>query len=524
MTLRHVSLYLVAPAILAFGLLLFGVQSADAATYYFVGTGDTWGTNASWHSSDKACDDSGDGSVPGASDTAIFGGSCDTSVTIDNSANVMDLTLDTGYTGTVTSGTGLDVDGTLTIESGATFDLNGATATVSGDIVNSGTFTHSNGTITFDGTGQAFEGDITLYNFNKSVSSADTFYINAGDTVTVTNALTLNGASGNILSVESSTGGTTATLDASAATKTVSFLSVKDIVSAGGNITCSTGCINRGDNASWLFSDEGTTGSGIESVVPIADVASPGSGDAFDGGSAVAITYTASEDDLDSVTLYYSLDGGSSFELIAADLENTGSYTWTAPNTTTLKAVIKLVLFNADGAELLEDEGDRFRINMMEAGPQGMEDGQEEMEQEAEEDFESITLLRADGATATLRAGGLFRGESLSGVYMVNADGSRSVFPNEATFLSHGYSFDDVVMVRDDQLASLDLGSRVTMAEGELVKVQSDNRVFQVNANGVLRHVPDEDTAIALYGDDWARLVSDINVVFWNDYTIGLSL
>lgn len=528
MTLRKLTLYLVAPAILAFGLLLFGVQSADAATVYYVGSADSFTTGTNWHSSDASCGTSGDfGGTPDSDDEIIFGGSCDTSVTIPSSTNVQDVTLDTGYSGTVTAGASLDIDGHLTIESGATFDLNGESITISGDIVNNGTFTHNNGTVTFDGTGQAFEGSVALYNFTKSVSAVDTLYVTAGDTVTVTNALVLNGSNGNILSVQSSTSGTAATIDASAATKTVSFLSVKDITSANGNILCDTGCINRGNNAFWLFNDDGSTSSndnsGLDSVVPLAEVTSPRSGDAFDGGADVTIEYTASEDDLDSIALYYSLDGGMTYELIASGLENTGSYMWEAPNTTTLKAVVKLALLNADGDEILSDDSPRFRLNMVDDISEEME---EEMDQDMneEEDFESIHLIGADGGTEILMAGGLFRGETLSGVYMVNADGSRSVFPNEATFLSYGYSFNAVVTVRDDQLASLALGARVTMAEGSLVKIQSDNRVFEVSADGVLRHVPDEDTAIARYGEDWAGMVTDINVVFWGDYTIGSSL
>ena len=193
------------------------------------------------------------------------------------------------------------------------------------------------------------------------------------------------------------------------------------------------------------------------------------------------------------------------------------------PNVETLKAVLKLSVYDANGVLLLGDETNRFAIHEV-AVDDAQEEEEMDQEEEMEEAFDGVDVVRTDGQTVRLEAGGLFRGETLSGVYLVNADGTRSVFPTAHVFESYGYSFDDVVMVKDDQLSALDSGPRVTVASGELVKIQSDNRVFQVGEGGMLHHVPDEDTALSLFGADWASMITDINVVFWGDYTIGSSL
>ncbi len=103
----------------------------------------------------------------------------------------------------------------------------------------------------------------------------------------------------------------------------------------------------------------------------------------------------------------------------------------------------------------------------------------------------------------------------------MNEDGTRHVFPNEATFFSWGYSFNNVVVVGDDQLRLLTLGARVTIKPGSyLVKIQSDPKVYEVGAGATLTHVPDEATAAARFGPNWATLVRDIPVVFFGDYRI----
>jgi len=65
------------------------------------------------------------------------------------------------------------------------------------------------------------------------------------------------------------------------------------------------------------------------------------------------------------------------------------------------------------------------------------------------------------------------------------------------------------------------LGARVRMKAGSLIKLQYDPKVYEVDADGVIHHVPDEAMAIYVYGVNWATKVVDVSDVFWGDYTVG---
>ena len=424
------------------------------------------------------------------------------------------LTIIPGNTFTLPATT--DVNGAVSIGSGAGIATGGNDMTVAGNWSNSGTFTHGSAQVTFDGSSdQRLSGDTTFYDIVAAASSARTLEIASGDTMTVANSLSLNGASGSLLSVEATTGGSAATIAASGATESTSFLSLKDITLTGQVILCDPGCINRGGNPGWIIPAEATDLPSLSSV----QVMSPNGGERWTVGGAYEITWDLRHDDVETVSVSLSDDGGNTWELLAEDLENSGSYSFTMPDMPSLKAKVQVAGFDADGVARLYDLSDRtFTIEVAE------EEGETEEGSEEVLSFSDVTLVDVNGNDVVLTPGGLFRGETLSGVCYVNADGTRSVFPNATVFDSHGFSFDDVVMVRDDQLQRLDLGRRMTMAPGRLVKIQSDNRVFEVGPDGLLHHVPSEAVAIERYGETWNQQITDIDVTFWSDYPVGVSL
>ncbi|WKZ29377.1 MAG: Ig-like domain-containing protein [Patescibacteria group bacterium] len=101
--------------------------------------------------------------------------------------------------------------------------------------------------------------------------------------------------------------------------------------------------------------------------------------------------------------------------------------------------------------------------------------------------------------------------------------GKRYAFPNLDTYRSwYGDDFSKVLRVPDTQLGTIMLGGNVTMKAGVyMIKIQSDPKTYAVEANGVLRWIPTEDRARALYGAAWATRVRDIDVSLFTDYTIG---
>lgn len=451
------------------------------------------------------------------------------SLTLDDDSNSTDLTLNAN----------LDVNGSITISgnytlAASTYDINVGVDWTD----NTGNFDDGSGTVVFDGTGdQTISGTNTFYDLTKQ-NAGGTFTLPSGVTTTVANDLNISGTTNNINFFSSSA--TSAATIAYSGTGTVSFLNVRGITNTGTVLSCLTSCQDFSSNSGWVFAEAAQQGSG--STLAFLTVLDPRSGDELAGGSSVEVSYTAVHNDLDSIAVYFSQDGGENYTLLADGLENTGSYMMTVPNETTLKGKVMVAAYDEEGAELFTSASGIFKVAESDGLAEDLseDDVIELLDELVEElldtlgdsfdgltqllDTGAVTMLDTDGVLRDLSAGSLFRGESLPGVYLINADGSRSVFPNEATFLSHGYSFDDVVMVQDDQLQALPLGDRVRMAQGSLIKVQSDARVFQVGADGEINHVPDEETALSLFGADWNQMITDVNVVFWGDYTVGDSL
>lgn len=122
---------------------------------------------------------------------------------------------------------------------------------------------------------------------------------------------------------------------------------------------------------------------------------------------------------------------------------------------------------------------------------------------------------------AAAQAGDLIKMDGLSSVYYLAADGKRYVFPNEATYFSWYGDFSGVVVIPQSELESYSLGANVTIRPGtKLIKITTDPKVYAVEPNGNLVHVPDEATAITLYGADWAGRVVDIADAFFTNYNV----
>lgn len=120
----------------------------------------------------------------------------------------------------------------------------------------------ASGTMVLNGTGQSITGGATFYNLSKTVSAADTLTFGAGDTLHVTNNLTLNGVSGGNLSLRSSSTGTHWRLNP-VGTRTLAYLDVKDSENlAGSVIDCLTSCSDSGNNSFWHFTVAAETTSG----------------------------------------------------------------------------------------------------------------------------------------------------------------------------------------------------------------------------------------------------------------------
>ena len=159
-------------------------------------------------------------------------------------------------TGSYTLPTNLTVANDFTLNS-STLTAPSGTLTVGGDFANtSGTFSHNNGTLALNGTNQTISGSTTFNNFTKTTSSADTLTFTASSTQTIAGALTLQGTSGNLLTLVSTSTGTRWNIVNAGDAESVSYVDVQDSNNTGPTISA-TDSVNSGNNIGWLFSVAG---------------------------------------------------------------------------------------------------------------------------------------------------------------------------------------------------------------------------------------------------------------------------
>lgn len=133
-----------------------------------------------------------------------------------------------------------------------------------------------------------------------------------------------------------------------------------------------------------------------------------------------------------------------------------------------------------------------------------------------------VTHAATPTTPASLSPGDVIKG-SESTVYYLGTNGRRYMFPNEKTFLSWYPNFSNVKHVNDARLASIPFGhTAVTYRPGkQLVKLPRDPKVYAVDRGAILRPIPDEATAAAIFGADWNKNVDDLPEIWFANYRIG---
>jgi hypothetical protein len=148
----------------------------------------------------------------------------------------------------------IDYDPDITLATGETIVIGDYNFNVGGNWSNSGSFTQGTSTVIFNGAGQSISGTTTFYGLNKTVTSADTLTFEHSQTQTVSNSLTLKGASGNLLSIRSSSNGTQALLTLDSGSQDLEYLDVKDNDASGGDtLAAGSTSTNSGNNDNWTF-------------------------------------------------------------------------------------------------------------------------------------------------------------------------------------------------------------------------------------------------------------------------------
>jgi hypothetical protein len=279
-------------------------------------------------------------------------------------------------------------------------------------------------------------------------------------------------------------------------------------------------------------------GSGA-STPPSIRLYAPNGGEKIVGGAAYRVFWTYTGSQGRSVALSLSLNDGN-FEPIATSLDlASGYYNLTMPTPANDSAAKLRAQLLGDGRTVLafDDSDASFTIDvedqvapplppptpdaegMPEAyDPHATIDGDKTLQETAAPlgafcQEKKLIKLADDGNPAT---------QHDSAVYYCGRDGKRYGFPNAKIYATWYEDFSSVRVITAEEMAALPLGGNVTYRPGSrLVKIQSDPKTYAVGRDGLLRHVPDEATAIALFGASWSKLVDDIDVAFFLNYRIG---
>jgi len=309
------------------------------------------------------------------------------------------------------------------------------------------------------------------------------------------------------------------------------------IVDAGAGLTLQTTGPDDGD---WTFTTASSgssntgTGSGSTSTTPTVTLTAPADGADLTGGDVQAITWTTSGSGLDTVGLYYSTDNGATYNQIAYNISKSlGTYDWTLPNIDSEQVLVKIMVYDSGKAVLDTDVSEAMTISAI---------SEELIDEEEITPVEEFTTTDEEGRTvadnsgevgpspvtgldeeiSTVLAGWFVRSYSFDTIYYVDEYSIRYPFWDTNSFFSYADSFDEVVWVTDATLPTMDLGGPMLPAFGSvLVKIQSDPKVYAIDSGNVLRWVPSEDTAIALYGADWADYVIDLEPTTMARFTTG---
>src|SRR3989339_2003183 len=147
----------------------------------------------------------------------------------------------------------------------------------------------------------------------------------------------------------------------------------------------------------------------------------------------------------------------------------------------------------------------------------------------AESSSDSDTGEDADTAPTetpiSLSVGDRIKSSLSTSVYFYGSDNKRHLFPNEKTYKSWYTDWTGVKIVPVSQLQGISLGHNVTIRPGTvLLKIETDPKVYAVEPTGLLRWVPTEARALALYGSNWNTQIIDVPHIYWVDYTFGADI
>ncbi len=148
-----------------------------------------------------------------------------------------------------------------------------------------------------------------------------------------------------------------------------------------------------------------------------------------------------------------------------------------------------------------------------------------DMIEESNENNNTLTKSYTPTSATSWTTGQWIKTSDSSTVYFLDNNNVRHSYPNEKIWYSYfNNDFSFVKTINKEQLSSYSLGKNVPFKSGQLIKIPSVPKVYKVSDNGVMQWIKTENAAKTLYGNNWNKLVHDLDESSFSDYTEGDSL
>ncbi len=250
-------------------------------------------------------------------------------------------------------------------------------------------------------------------------------------------------------------------------------------------------------------------------------VTAPNGGEALVGGATQNITWSSSQTNstaMNNVNISYTTDAGVTYNTIANNEANDGSYNWTVPSIDAAMVFVKVS--GTDLVTVLASDSSDSEFSISSTAVVAPSTGTSGVS--------PVTGLAED--VSVVAYGNYIKSPFYDTVYYVDygTDGStliRRPFNDHQTFITYQANFNNVITVTDATLPTLSLGGPMMPKPGVvLVKIQTVNKVYAIGTSGELRWITSEEVASSIYGSNWSDYVIDIPDTLYPRFTHGTDI
>lgn len=122
---------------------------------------------------------------------------------------------------------------------------------------------------------------------------------------------------------------------------------------------------------------------------------------------------------------------------------------------------------------------------------------------------------------STFPDGTLVKSSKSQAIYQIEA-GKRRPFPNASVYYTWYNTFKGITKISAKQMESIELGIPMPIKENtKLLKFPLNPKVYAVYEDGLIKHIPDDATAVSLFGAKWKKNIIELPEIYYLFYTNG---